>query len=191
MRQYKIALLAASAGCLLAFNLHAQDTPMVILPATELENFELQTNTIIVKGFSLVGTVALENTTLSVHAQEANDVSHSQKAYGIMVELSGASQANAPARISLVVDYDELDSLNDAIDYVSKVTWGVTELNTFEAGYTTKSGFRVIAHSDRRQSAVNTFIQFGGLSRIQVSLDQLNQLHSLITQAKAALDALK
>jgi len=69
--------------------------PTVILPATELENFELQTNTIIVKGFSLVGTVTLENETLSVHSQEANDVSHSQKAYGIMVELSGASQADA------------------------------------------------------------------------------------------------
>jgi hypothetical protein len=191
MRQYKIALLATSAGCLLAFNLYAQDAPTVILPATELENFELQTNTLIVKGFSLVGTVTLENETLSVHSQEANDISHSQKAYGIVVELSGASQADAPARISLVVDYDELDSLNDAIDYVSKVTWGVTQLNSFEAGYTTKSGLRVIAHSDRRQSAVNTFIQFGSLPRIQVNPDQLNQLHSLITQAKSALDALK
>ena len=190
MRKYKIALLATSAGCLLAFNLHAQDAPAVILPATELENFELQTNTIIVRGFSLVGTVTLENDTLSVHSQEANDVTHSQKAYGIVVELS-APQTDGPSRISLAVDYDELDSLNDAIDYVSKVTWGVTQLNSFEAGYTTKSGLRVIAHSDRRQSAVNTFIQFGALPRIQVSSDQLNQLHSLITQAKAALDALK
>ena len=96
--KYKIALLATSAGCLLAFNLHAQDAPAVILPATELENFELQTNTIIVRGFSLVGTVTLENNTLSVHSQEANDVSHSQKAYGIVVELSGASQADSPGK---------------------------------------------------------------------------------------------
>ena len=70
----------------------------------------------------------------------------------------------APARISLVVDYDELDSLNDAIDYISKVTWGVTQLNSFEAGYSKPNpvcaSLRTVTVG---KSAVNTFIQFGGL----------------------------
>jgi hypothetical protein len=190
MRKYKIALPAALASALLACNLHAQ-TATDTLPATLLENFELQTNTIIVKAFSSVGTITLDNTKLSVHADEANDVSHSQKAYGITIALSGTTPAGAPARISLVVDYDELDSLANAIDYISKVSPGVTQLNSFEAGYVTKSGFHVIAHSDRRQSTVNTFIQFNDLTRFPVSSDQLSQLHGLISQAKTALATLK
>jgi hypothetical protein len=190
MSKYKITLAAVVASSLLAFNLHAQ-TATVTLPATLMENFELQTNTIIVKAYSMVGTITLANTKLSIHADEANDVSHSQKAYGITIALSGTTPSGAPARISLVVDYDELDSLANAIDYVGKVSSGVTQLNSFEAGYVTKSGFHVIAHSDRRQSTVNTFIQFNDLPRFPVSPDQLSQLHSLISQAKTALDTLK
>ena len=191
MRKYKIALAAVAAGMWLALNLNAQ-TATVNLPATELENFELQTNTMIVKGSSLVGTVALDNnSTFLVHAREANDIGHSQKAYGITVELGGTLPSGAPAKVSFVVDYDELDSLVAAADYIGKVTWGVTQLNSFEAGYVTKSGFHFIAHSDRRQDVINTFIQFGDSPRIPVSSDQLTQLRSLIAQAKSTLDSLK
>ncbi len=52
-------------------------------------------------------------------------------------------------------------------------------------------GFRVIAHSDRRQESVNIFIEFADGPRIPATVDQLAQLRSLITQAKASLDALE
>lgn len=191
MRIYKIALAVVGAGLLLALSVHAQ-TAAVILPATDLDNFELQTNTIIVKGSSLVGSVALDgNSSFVVHAREANDIGHSQKAYGITVELSGNLPSGAPAKMSMAVDYDELDSLTTAFDYVGKVTWGVTQLNSFEAGYATRSGFHVIAHSDRRDAVINTFIEFGNLPRLQVSSDQLSQIRSLIAQSKSTLDGLK
>ena len=89
------------------------------------------------------------------------------------------------------MDYDELDSLANALDYISKVTWGVTQLNGFEATYKTKSGFRLVAHSDRKDQTVATSIQFGDSPRIPASSDQLLQIRSLISQAKATLDALK
>lgn len=191
MRKHTIALAAVTAGMLLTVNLHAQTTSFT-LPATDLENFELQTNTIIVKGTSLVGSVALDNNfTFLIDAREANDVTHSQKNYGITVEVRGVATAETPAKVSLVVDYDELDSLTTALDYVGKVTWGVTQLNSFEADYVTRSGFRLIAHSDRRQDVINTFIQFGDQPRIAVSSDQLSQLRNLVAQAKATLDSLK
>jgi len=77
------------------------------------------------------------------------------------------------------------------LEYISKVTWGVTQLNGFEASYKTKSGFQVIAHSDRRQQTVETFIQFADSPRIPASSDQLQQIRSLVTQAKSTLDSLK
>jgi hypothetical protein len=191
MRIYKIALAVVGVGMLLALSAHAQ-TATVVLPPTDLENFELQTNTVIVKGSSLVGSVALDsNSSFVIHAREANDIGHSQKAYGITVELSGSLPSGAPAKMQMVVDYDELDSLTTAFDYMGKVTWGVTQLNSFEADYATRSGFHVVAHSDRRQSVINTFIQFGNLPRLPISSDQLAQMRSLVAQAKSTLDSLK
>ena len=189
MNLSKRALALTVALFLTASHLSAQS---INLPATYLENFELQTNTIMVRGFSLIGSVNLGNSTVAIHANEANDVTHSQKAYGLVVDASRpAGDSGEPSRIFLAVDYDELDSLANALEYISKVTWGVTQLNGFEASYTTRSGFRVIAHSDRRQETVNTFVQFGDGPRMPATGDQLAQLRSLITQAKASLDALK
>jgi hypothetical protein len=188
MSPIKMALTVAGTFFLFSLPLPAQT---IELPPTELENFELQTNTILVRGFSSMGSVALENCTVSVSAHEANDMSHTQKAYGIVVSVSRAAESGEASRSLLVVDYDEMNSLANAIDYISKVTWGVTQLNGFEASYKTRSGLRFIAHSDRRQSTIDTFIQLGDSPRIPASADQLAQLRSLITQAKTSLDALK
>jgi len=188
MSRYPKIVVGTCVVFLLVLQLHAQTNPG---PGTILETFEQQTNIILVKGFSLVGSFNVDNTTISVDSREANDVTHGQKAYGILVEISRAAETGGTVRGALVVDYDELDSLANGIDYISKVTWGVTQLNGFEASYTTRSGFRVIAHSDRRQETVNTFVQFGDGPRMPATGDQLAQLRSLITQAKASLDALK
>lgn len=195
MSRNKMALTAAAGLFLFAFQLSAQtyNPPPAqtgILPPTYLENFELQTNTVLVRGFSLAGSVALGNYTVVVHANEVNDMTHSQKAYGVVMDLR-PSNSDADTQVEWVVDYDELDSLANALDYISKVTWGVTQLNGFEASYKTKSGFRLIAHSDRKDQTVATSIQFGDSPRIPASSDQLVQIRSLISQAKATLDALK
>jgi hypothetical protein len=195
MSRNKMALTAAAGLFLFAFHLSAQtDNPPPaqtgVLPPTYLENFELQTNTILVRGFSLAGSVVLGNYTLVVHANEVNDMTHSQKAYGVVMNLR-LSNSDADTQVEWVMDYDELDSLANALDYISKVTWGVTQLNGFEATYKTKSGFRLVAHSDRKDQTVATSIQFGDSPRIPASSDQLLQIRSLISQAKATLDALK
>jgi len=188
MSPTKTVLTVAGTFLLLSLPLQAQTN---IAPPTYLENFEQQTNTILVRGFSLIGSVALGNSSVTIRANEANDMTHSQKAYGIVVEISWTVEAGETARKFLVVDYDELDSLANAIDYVSKVTWGVTPLNGFEASYKTKSGLRFIAHSDRRQDSVNIFIQSGDGPRIPATSDQVLQIRSLIAQAKTTLDSLK
>ncbi len=84
----------------------------------------------------------MDNTTLSVHSRESDDVTHGQKVYGIPPGMrSGHGSRGQSHQGELAVDYDELDSLANGIDYISKVTWGVTQpLNGFEASYTTRSG---------------------------------------------------
>jgi hypothetical protein len=190
MRGCKTILAGFGAGLLLTFHVGAQITNA---PATILENFEQQTGTVIVKGFSVVGSVAVGTATITVRCKESSAVGHGQKACGIAVGFSGSGSlpGNFIPKTSLKVDDDELDSLAGGIDYLGKITYDVTPLAGFEASYTTKSGLRVIAHSDRRQGGINTFIQFGDSPRIPLNSDQMTQLRNLVKQAKTSLDAVK
>jgi hypothetical protein len=189
MNYLKIILMSIFASSL--FNFHAGAQTTTNLPPTVIENFELQTDTLIVRGVTQIGTVAVSGGTLFVRANEANDITHSQKVYGIMIGFNGTLPEAGSGKTSVMVDYDELDALTNAVSYACTVTWGVTELNSFEAIFTTKSGFNIIARSDRRQGQVYAFIQFADLPRIPVTADQLTQFKNLVTQAKGTLDSLK
>jgi hypothetical protein len=186
MRNFKIIFTSVIAGIFFTFQIPAQITNAF---ATEIENFESQTNTIIVKAFNPIGTVSVGNASISVHVKESSDITHGQKMYGVAVGFSGVPE-EIP-KFFFVVDYDELDSFSNAIDFVGKVNSDVTSLPAFEASYATKSGLRVIAHSDRRNGGITNFIQFGNWPRISLTSIQLAQLRTFIVQAKTSLDALK
>lgn len=189
MRCLKTILAGLGAGLLLAGPAGAQTTNAL---ATIIENFEQQTNAVIVKGFSLVGTVSVGDATIIVRSKESTDPGNNQKVYGIMVVYSGSSQpGNFAPKNALVVDYDELDSLIGGMDYLAKIGYDVTPLSGFDASYATKSGLRFSAHSERRQGGILMFIRFGDFPKIQLTTEQFNQLHNLIAQAKTALDSIK
>ena len=126
MRSYnKITLACIGVGLLLAFSVGAQTTNT---PATIIENLEQQTGSVIIKGFSVVGSVAIGNATITVRNKVSRDVGHGRVAYGIAVFFSGGSadsgsqpDSSIPKKI-LVVDGDELDSLVNSMDYIEKIT---------------------------------------------------------------------
>ncbi|HEY4416480.1 MAG TPA: hypothetical protein VGO57_12385 [Verrucomicrobiae bacterium] len=191
MHRFKIALAVIGTGLTLAFSAGAQD--LTNAPATLIENFELQTGTVMVKASTPVNSVTVGGGAITINAKESTDVNHGQKLYGITIGWNGG--ANPPAATIpkgyLVVDYDELDSLINGINYISNITYEVTSMPTFEVSYTTKSGIRIIAHSDRKQGGINAYLQLGDWPRIKLNSDQLGQLKTVIVQAKAALDAIK
>jgi hypothetical protein len=71
------------------------------------------------------------------------------------------------------------------------MTYDATALPSFEATFTTKSGLRIVAHSDKRQGGIQAFLQFGDSPRIPLASDQSHKFQNLIAQAKTSLDALK
>ncbi len=162
----------------------AQDTTNA--PKTELEFFEAQPDTVIVKGAGQPSSVTTGAGTISVRCKESVDVATGRKQYGIVVELTDNSQFKDRA----IVDYDELDSLLNGIDYLSKISYDVTPLPAFEAVYATKSGLRLEAHSSRRLGGIQTFLQYADSPRIPLASDQVAQIRDLISQARTALTAL-
>jgi hypothetical protein len=94
--------------------------------------------------------------------------------------------------LRLLVDDDELDGLTDAVGRLATIKGeDVTSLPGFEASFSTKAGLRVIAHSDRANGAVLTYLQFEDSPRIPLSSVQIQQLGVLLQQGRKKLDALK
>lgn len=155
-------------------------------PATVIESFEQQTDILIVKGFGDIGSVSTEGGVVSVRCKESDNPLTNSKLYGIAVGID-LNQAHG----YLVVDYDEMDSLIRALDFIGKISYDVTPMQGFDASFTTRSGLRIGAHTERRQSGIQLFLQFDDTPKIPLTSDQFTQLQNLIVQAKTSLDATK
>jgi len=183
MRQFAWVLIVIGGS--LAVAAHAQNATNA--PPTEIENFEMQTDTVIVKGFEQVGSMTTSGGTLWVRCKESANEATGRREYGIAVEF----ESNPPRREFLIVDYDELDSLIGGLDFLGKISHDVTLMSAFDATFTTKSGLRIAAHSERQQGGIQTFLQLGDWPRMPLTSDQFTQFKNLISQAKTALDAIR
>ena len=181
MRKFFIVLIAAF--CALAFAARAQDTNAL---KTEIGIFESQTGVVIVKGFGLVGSVSTGSAIISVRCKESSSAATGHKDYGIAVVIEVNQQRGVA-----IVDYDELDSLLNGMDYLGKTTYNVTSLPGFEATFTTKSSLELIAHGDKQQGGIRMFLQYDDGPRFPLASDQWIQLSNLINQAKTTLDSLR
>jgi hypothetical protein len=152
-------------------------------PPTQIENFEQQNDAIIVKGFGDIGSIQADGGAISVRCKESNNVTINQKMYGISVALAEGQEHG-----SLVVDYDELEGLIHALDFLGKISYQVTPMPSFDTSFTTRSGLRVGAHVDHRQSAIQLYLEFQDTGRIPLNADQFTQFANLITSAKTSLD---
>jgi hypothetical protein len=184
MRKFYIVLIMASGLCTLAAR--AQITN---LPPTELDTFEAQTGTVMVKGAGQIGSLAVDALTINVISKESLNVSTGHKQYGMAVELV----ANGQRAWKRVVDYDEMDSLLNGLNYLARIDYKVTAQPTFVASYVTKSGLRVGAFTSQRRGAIQYFMQDYSTNspRILITSAQLSQFQDLVEETRKNLDALQ
>lgn len=189
-----VAALAQDATAPEPETFQSQTASVIVLdtnaPKTELEAFEARTGTVIIKGSSQVGSVLGQTGAVSVRSKESKDTSTRRKVYGIAV---GLSENNRPEDTT-IIDYNELDSLLNGIDYIIKLNRTVTALPSFSAAYTTKDGLRIAAFSsNNRPGTIQAVLQSSHTikSRVLLAPDQLAKFRALIQQAKGDLDALR
>jgi hypothetical protein len=180
MRNFFFVLIAIGA---LAFAARAQDTNAL---KTEIGLFDSQTGVVIIKGFGQVGSISTGDAVISVRAKESSSAATGHKDFGLALVI----EAN-PWREVALVDYDELDALLNSMDYLGKINYSVTPLPGFEATFTTKSGLKLIAHGDKQQGGIRTFLQYNDGPRIALASDKWAQLANLTGQAKARLETLR
>jgi len=187
MRKFCIVLIVASGLCTLAAR--AQVTNV---PPTELEAFEAGTGTVIIKGAGQIGTVAVDALNIQVISKESLDVTSGHKQYGMAVE----ADANNQRVWKRVVDYDEMDSLINGLNYLAKIDYKVTAEPTFVASYVTRSGLLAGAFTSQRRGVIQYFLQDYSTNsvnspRIFITSAQLAQFQDLVEASRKDLDALQ
>ena len=182
--------LAVLSGSLLTVPTRAQETnPCPPFPATKLEAFETNMDTVIIRASAPIGTVSAHAGGVAVRCREITDAGTGHRESGIVIDIAFDAQLEGTA----LVDYDELDSLLDGLEYLGKLDWSVTSLPDFSAVYTTKGGFRADAHGSKRTGSIEFAVRSVRVNapRLSLSRDQLGQLRSLIDQGKSKLDSLR
>jgi len=182
MRSIPFILIAICCASPLASRAQVATNP----PPTEIQNFELQSDTVIVKGFGEIGSLVTDAGVISVRCKESDNVMAGSKMYGIAVVLESNQSRNA-----FVVDDDELEALIRGLDFLDKISYDVTTMPSFDAEFTTRSGLRMAAHSERREGSIQLYLQFGDVARLPVTPEQFAQFKNLIGEAKKSLDITK
>jgi hypothetical protein len=190
MKKFPALVMLLAGTLLLADSIRAQDTnPCPQLPQTKLEGFETNTGSVILRATAPIGNVVATAGTLSVRCREIADLGTGRREFGLVIAFSENSR---PDEMPLI-DYDELDPLLSALDYLNKVDWSITSLPSFDAVFTTKGGFRVVAYGSRRTGGIEFAVRNTRLHwpPLLLSRDQLGQFKSLLDQARTKLDSLR
>ena len=162
-------------------------------PRTKLEALEDRHSTVIVKGFTRITTVEVRG--VRVDAIEMRELGNVARAKGIAVVLTreaGERTNERPDDNRAFVDYEEIDSLLNAIDAISRVDESATKLVGFEARYKTQGDLEIGVFRQTR-SGTAVVIQTGICDRTTqtLSLDDLAKVKAIIQEAKSRLDEIR
>jgi hypothetical protein len=190
MRKWIAILVGVVGSMVLPAPACAQSTNGCLpFPATKLEAFETNTDTVIIRATAPIGTVTAHGGGVAVRCREITDAGTGRRERGVIIDIAFDAQLEGTA----LIDHDELDSLLDGLEYLGKLDWSVTSLPDFSAVYTTKGGFRAEARGSKRTGSIEFTVRSTRVNapKLSLSRDQLGQLRSLIDQARAKLDSLR
>jgi len=157
-------------------------------PRTKLEALEDRHSTVILKGFTRITTVEVRG--IRLDAVEMREMGNVARAKGLVVVLREGGER--PDDNRAFVDYEEIDSLLNAIDVISRVDETATKLVGFEARYKTLGDLEISVFRQTRSG--NAVILSTGIcdrATTTISLDDLAKVKAMIQEAKARLDELR
>ena len=164
-------------------------------PRTKLEALEERHSTVIVKGFTRISTVEVRG--VRIDAIEMRELGNVARAKGIAVVLTreGPERPNdrdRPDDNRAFIDFEEIDSLLNAIDAISRVDETATKLVGFEARYKTLGDFEIgVFRQTRSGTAVILTTGICDRATQTLSLDDLAKVKAMIQEAKSRLEEIR
>lgn len=157
-------------------------------PRTKLEALDDRHSTVIVKGFTRITTVEVRG--VRIDAVEMRELGNVARAKGVVILLREGGER--PNDNRAFVDYEEIDSLLNAIDAVSRVDETATKLAGFEAKYKTLGDLEIdVFRQTSRGTAVILTTGICDRATQTLSFDDLAKVRVMIQEAKARLDEIR
>lgn len=189
MKLSRIVLLSFLLPTLSILVQAQEATPTPPEPKTRLEAFQAKTGSVIIKGYTFIGSVHTQSGSLRIIANEFRDAASGSRAFGISINVK---EAAPPERDNIsYIDYDEIDSLVKGIDYVGKMNRSVISLTDFEADFRTRGDLEITTFSRGEQVSGSVISGDVIQTRVFLSLDDLQKLRQLVIEAKTKLDAIQ
>ena len=157
-------------------------------PRTKLEALDDRHSTVILKGFTRITTVEVRG--IRLDAVEMREMGNVARAKGLVVALREGGER--PEDNRAFVDYEEIDSLLNAIDVISRVDETATKLVGFEARFKTLGDLEISVFRQTRSG--NAVVMSTGIcnrATTAMSLDDLAKVKAMIQEAKARLDEIR
>jgi hypothetical protein len=161
-----------------------------IAPATRLETLESRSGTVIVKSFSEIGITPGVGGSLIVAAVDVIDTEDKKRESGLMFQL--LRTGSDPRETRAYVDYDEIDSLLQNAESISKITENATRLPIFRARYTTRDGVSLFVFN-RPNGEISAEVELGHYVRDSVffTLNDFAKIRQIIANAKLKLETVR
>ena len=157
-------------------------------PRTKLEAIEDRHSTVILKGFTRITTLEVRG--IRLDAVEMRELGNVARAKGLVIALREGGER--PEDNRAFVDYEEIDSLLNAIDVISRVDETATKLAGFEARFKTLGDLEISVFRQTRSG--NAVIMSTGIcnrATAALSLDDLAKVKAMIQEAKTRLDEIR
>ncbi|WP_147018369.1 hypothetical protein [Methylorubrum extorquens] len=183
-----LATLIVSAAAHPAFAQPAQQPAQPPVPKTKIEAFTGTTGTVMIKGYTNVGSLS-GSAGVEVQAMTFRNPNGNETHTGLAINVKEAGNSYGDSKRSFV-DYDEIAGLLDGIKYVAKSQKGVTPLDFFESSYSTKDNLQVVVWNSRAGDVSANISAGSTYSRASafVSLAQLEEFARLVEAGKKLLD---
>jgi hypothetical protein len=157
-------------------------------PRTKLEAYEFRHSAIIIKGFTRITTIELGG--IRVDAVDVRELGNASHAKGIVIALRSGGEH--PEENRAFVDYEEIDSLLNAIDTISRIDETSTKLASFEARYKTLGDLEIgVFRQTRSGNAVVIRTGICDHATVTLTLDEFAKVKAMIQEAKARLDEIR
>ncbi|HET6980460.1 MAG TPA: hypothetical protein VFI24_29270 [Pyrinomonadaceae bacterium] len=157
-------------------------------PRTKLEAIEDRHSTVILKGFTRITTLEVRG--IRVDAVEMRELGNVARAKGLVVALREGGER--PEDNRAFVDYEEIESLLNAIEVISRVDETATKLVGFEARFKTLGDLEIaVFRQTARGTAVSMSTGICNRATTTLTLDDLAKVKAMIQEAKARLDELR
>jgi hypothetical protein len=163
----------------------ASDAQTTNAPRTYFDAFNTRPDTLLIKGSSTVGTLVSQiSYPVEIRAERLTSPQTTNSVYAVSLRTRVQGQTQLD-----YVDYDELDALIQALQFISQANSTMTPLDNFAAVFRTRSGLSIAKVGKVDKTVISMTSGDVNGARNEMAPFVLDEMARCVVAAKAKIDA--